>query len=68
MLPIYAFCWPLGAIIGPILGGTLSNPAEKFPLLDVPLLRQYPYAMPCLVSAAISAFGTTLVYFLMEEV
>ncbi|KAF9648058.1 MFS general substrate transporter [Thelephora ganbajun] len=67
ILPIYALCWPLGVIIGPMLGGTFSNPADKFPLLDVPLLRQYPYAMPCLASAAFSAFGATLAYFLMEE-
>ena len=68
ILPLYALCWPLGAIIGPMLGGTFSNAADKFPLLDVPLLRQYPYAMPCLVSAGFSIFGATLAYFLMEEV
>ena len=68
MLPIYALCWPLGAIIGPILGGTFSNPADKFPLLDVPFLRQYPYALPCLVASTLSFLGVTLAYFLMEEV
>ena len=51
-----------------MLGGTFSNPADKFPFLDVPLLRQYPYAMPCMISAVISALGATLAYFLMEEV
>jgi len=51
-----------------MLGGTFSNPADKFPLLDIPLLRRYPYLMPCLVAAAFSAFGSTLAYFLMEEV
>ena len=68
MLPIYALCWPLGSIIGPILGGTFSNPADKFPLLDIPFLRRYPYAMPCLVASGFSVFGVTLAYFLMEEV
>jgi len=67
MLPIYAMCWPLGVIIGPVLGGTFSNPADKFPLLDVPFLRQYPYAMPCVISTVISVLGATLTYFLMEE-
>ena len=67
-MPIYALCWPLGTVIGPMLGGTFSNPADKFPLLDIPLLRQYPYLMPCLVSAAFSAVGATLAYFLLEEV
>ena len=68
ILPIYALCWPLGVVIGPMLGGAFSNPADKFPLLDVPFLRRYPYAMPCIVSAVISVFGATLAYFLMEEV
>lgn len=68
MLPIYALCWPFGSIIGPMLGGAFSNAADKFPLLDVPLLRQYPYAMPCLISAVVSAVGATLAYFLLEEV
>ena len=68
MLPIYGLCWPLGTVIGPVLGGTFSNAANKYPLLDIPLLRQYPYAMPCLVASAFSLFGVTLAYFLMEEV
>ena len=68
MLPIYGICWPLGTIIGPILGGTFSNPADKFPLLDIPLLRQFPYAMPSLIAAAVSIFGAVLAYFLLEEV
>lgn len=68
MLPIYALSWPLGTVIGPMLGGTFSNPADKFPLLDVPFLRQYPYALPCLMAATLSAFGATLAYFLIDEV
>lgn len=67
MLPIYGLSWPLGTIIGPMLGGTFSNPADKFPFLDIPLLRQYPYAMPCLVTTAFSVFGIALAYLFMEE-
>ena len=51
-----------------MLGGMFSRPADKFPFLDIPLLRHYPYAMPCMISAVISALGATLAYFLMEEV
>ena len=68
MLPIYGVCWPFGTIVGPMLGGTFSNAADKFPFLDIALLRQYPYAMPCLISAAVSVVGAALVYFLLEEV
>ncbi|KAF9791178.1 MFS general substrate transporter [Thelephora terrestris] len=67
IMPIWGFFWPLGTIVGPILGGTLSNAAEKFPILDVPLLRKFPYAMPGLVASACSLLGVTLAYFLLEE-
>ena len=67
-MPLYVLSWTIGTIIGPMLGGTFSNPADKFSLLDIPLLRQYPYAMPCMISAGLSMFGATLAYFLLEEV
>ena len=51
-----------------MLGGTFSNPADKFSFLDVPLLRRYPYAMPGIVAATFTFFGVALAYFLMEEV
>jgi hypothetical protein len=31
-------------------------------------LRQYPYALPCIVASTFSLLGVTLAYFLMEEV
>ena len=68
MLPIYAIGLPLGTIVGPLIGGTFSNAADRFRFLDVPLLRQYPYAAPCLISALVSAVGAALTYFLLEEV
>lgn len=68
MLPIYAIGLPLGTIVGPMIGGTFSNAADKFRIFDVPLLRQYPYAAPCLISAMVYAVGAALTYFLLEEV
>jgi len=30
-LPIFALAWPVGSVIGPLIGGTFSNPANTFP-------------------------------------
>lgn len=51
-----------------MLGGTFSNPADRYPLLDIPFLRRYPYIMPCMAASMLSLLGVALAYFLMEEV
>lgn len=48
--PIYGLVWPIGAIIGPLLGGTFSHPADNFPrLFDAALFRSVssPGTQPC---------------------
>ncbi|PCH38263.1 MFS general substrate transporter [Wolfiporia cocos MD-104 SS10] len=66
--PIYGLFWPLGAIIGPLLGGTFSNPAERFPnVFDYAFLKAYPYFLPCFVAGCVSLCGAALVYFCLEE-
>ncbi|KAF9483848.1 major facilitator superfamily multidrug-resistance, DHA1 sub-family [Pholiota conissans] len=51
----FGFWWPLGAIIGPLIGGLLSNPARRYPsYFDYNFFRHYPYFLPCLL---ISSFG-----------
>lgn len=53
----------------PLLGGTFSDPATKYPsFFDYALFRSYPYLFPCLVAAIISCAGATFGYFFMEEV
>ncbi|KAI0928814.1 hypothetical protein AcW2_004698 [Taiwanofungus camphoratus] len=66
--PIYGLFWPLGAIIGPLLGGTLSDPATKYPkYFNYDFLKAYPYFLPCFVAGVISLMGATLVYCFLEE-
>ncbi|KIP09075.1 hypothetical protein PHLGIDRAFT_103288 [Phlebiopsis gigantea 11061_1 CR5-6] len=66
--PLYGLCWPLGAIIGPLIGGTFSNPAEAYPsLFDTQLWRQYPYLLPSAIAAALAACGAVFGYFAFEE-
>ncbi|EKM55532.1 uncharacterized protein PHACADRAFT_256226 [Phanerochaete carnosa HHB-10118-sp] len=66
--PIYGLCWPLGAIIGPLLGGTFSNPATKWPgLFDTELFRNFPYLLPSLLAASIAFCGAVFGFFALEE-
>jgi MFS family permease len=47
----------LGRILGPTLGGVLSEPAKKWPARTPPLLVTFPYLLPCMV-CALMALGT----------
>ena len=60
------FCWGMGGIIGPILGGLLEHPAQKYPWLfgSSEFLHRYPYALPCIVAASFTAIGALLSLFL----
>ncbi|XP_019161344.1 PREDICTED: protein ZINC INDUCED FACILITATOR-LIKE 1-like [Ipomoea nil] len=43
--------WGIGLVIGPSLGGFLSQPAEKYPSVFSPdsLFGRFPYLLPCLI-------------------
>ncbi|KAM3435322.1 hypothetical protein MY4824_004903 [Beauveria thailandica] len=59
----------VGVIIGPILGGLLSDPAGSYPSLlgRVRFLRAYPYALPNIVSAVFLAAAALAVWLGIEE-
>jgi len=68
--PIFSLAWPVGSIIGPLIGGTFSNPASTFPnasLFHHDLFRTYPYFLPGCITSAVSLIGVILGYFLLEE-
>jgi MFS family permease len=54
----------LGFILGPALGGVLSNFSG---ILGVPLFQQNPYALPCLASAALAALNLVAAAFFLPE-
>ncbi|UZJ56526.1 hypothetical protein CBS101457_005846 [Exobasidium rhododendri] len=60
------FAWGMGGIVGPLLGGVLCNPVEKFPWLfgDSVRFKEYPYLLPCLVVASFTAIGAFLSLFI----
>ncbi|KAG8780303.1 hypothetical protein FRC12_023220 [Ceratobasidium sp. 428] len=60
--------WSTGSTIGPFLGGTFSHPARLRPgLFDTPFWNEYPYFLPCLMTAIFTAFILVFSAFSLEE-
>ncbi|KAK9421432.1 putative Major facilitator superfamily domain-containing protein [Seiridium unicorne] len=59
----------IGIIIGPVLGGILSDPAGSYPDLfgTVSFFQNFPYALPNLVSAVFLFCALTGVWLFLEE-
>ncbi|CAG8726523.1 305_t:CDS:2, partial [Funneliformis mosseae] len=66
---VFGFCWGLGVIFGPMIGGYLSNPVDKYPNIfgNCAFLKEYPYFLPCLVAASVSFTGLIIGYFMLPE-
>ncbi|KAI6010769.1 major facilitator superfamily domain-containing protein [Pisolithus orientalis] len=62
--------WFVGTTIGPLIGGLLEHPAEKYPTVfgGATFFKTYPYFLPCLMSAAFAVLCWFIAYFLLEEV
>ncbi len=60
--------WGCGLVFGPVVGGFLSRPAEKYELFrDIVLFQTNPYLLPCIVGSIMAFLATTLAYFFLEE-
>ncbi|XP_060973405.1 protein ZINC INDUCED FACILITATOR 1-like isoform X2 [Cannabis sativa] len=57
---ITSTAWGIGLVIGPTLGGFLSQPAEKFPniFFKESLFGRFPYLLPCLIISIFSLVVT----------
>lgn len=64
-----SFVWGMGTILAPALGGFLASPAEQYPgsSLDIPLLRDYPYLLPALISSVWAWMALILGMFCLPE-
>jgi len=62
-------CYAIGSIIGPILGGYLSLPAQQYPNLfgKSALFIEYPYFLPCLAGGLLNFVAVIVGIFFMEE-
>ncbi|KAF8305059.1 MFS general substrate transporter [Clavulina sp. PMI_390] len=52
---LFPTTWIVGATMGPLVGGALEHPAERFPAIFGPekarLWTTYPYLLPCLLAS-----------------
>ncbi|KAG2115131.1 major facilitator superfamily domain-containing protein [Suillus discolor] len=66
--PIYGLAWPIGSIIGPLMGGAFSHPALKYPeILGYQFLKDYPYFLPCFIASTFAIIGVSLGFIFLEE-
>ncbi|PIL35917.1 MFS general substrate transporter [Ganoderma sinense ZZ0214-1] len=66
--PLYDVISALGYVIGPLIGGTFAEPAKHWPdVFSSSFWSQYPYALPCLISAILSLAAAFLAAFVLEE-
>ncbi|EMD34106.1 hypothetical protein CERSUDRAFT_86859 [Gelatoporia subvermispora B] len=65
-LPI---AWSTGSTLGPMIGGSLSHPAERFPSLfgNSEFLEKYPYFLPCAIPATFSAIAFFVTWIFLKE-
>ncbi|KAI5923148.1 major facilitator superfamily transporter [Camillea tinctor] len=66
---ILPMTYNIGVVIGPILGGILSDPAGSYPSLfgQVEFFRKYPWALANLVSAFYLVISSILCWLMLEE-
>ncbi|KAI9452894.1 MFS general substrate transporter [Lactarius psammicola] len=60
--------WALGCSIGPFIGGVLSRPQDHWPnVFSHPFWGEYPYFLPCLVTAAYALLSFSLTAIFLKE-
>ncbi|KAF2471162.1 MFS general substrate transporter [Lindgomyces ingoldianus] len=65
----FAFAGNLGIFSGPLIGGALESPAEKFSSTfgKIQFFHDYPYAFPGFISASVGASATILSALFVKE-
>ncbi|KAF8207043.1 major facilitator superfamily transporter [Mycena galopus ATCC 62051] len=60
--------WATGASLGPFIGGTLSNPQDRFPaIFPGRFWADFPYLLPCIVTGGFVFISFILVLLLFKE-
>ncbi|KAF5310961.1 hypothetical protein D9619_007779 [Psilocybe cf. subviscida] len=59
----------IGGTLGPIIGGSLSRPVERYPKLfgNNAFLKEYPYFLPCAVPATFSLLAWLVTFLFLKE-
>ncbi|KAJ7746312.1 major facilitator superfamily domain-containing protein [Mycena metata] len=60
--------WAVGASVGPLIGGSLARPHDRFPeLFPGRFWQDFPYFLPCLVVGSVVLLSCFLVFALFKE-
>ncbi|KAH9481793.1 Major facilitator-type transporter psiT2 [Psilocybe cubensis] len=60
--------WALGATMGPLLGGTLTRPADHFPsVFTGQFWKEYPYFLPCVATSSFVLVTLFITIFFFKE-
>ncbi|KAJ7197173.1 major facilitator superfamily domain-containing protein [Mycena pura] len=66
--PLYSCTWPLGSVIGPLIGGQLSNLGTKYPdYFGFDFILSHPYFIPNFTCCLLVLLGLLLAYIFLEE-
>ncbi|KAJ9059615.1 hypothetical protein DSO57_1000574 [Entomophthora muscae] len=65
----FSMAFGLGFIVGPSMGGFLTDPAKNIPSVfgGISFFERFPYFLPCALTSFLCAVGMVLCYFFMEE-
>ncbi|KIJ65162.1 hypothetical protein HYDPIDRAFT_131492 [Hydnomerulius pinastri MD-312] len=66
---ILPFAWATGTTLGPLIGGSLARPADRFPEVfgNSTFLKKYPYFLPCSVPATVTALSWLITFLFLKE-
>ncbi|KAF8071615.1 member of major facilitator superfamily multidrug-resistance, DHA1 sub-family [Lyophyllum atratum] len=72
LVRVYAFsplAWSTGATLGPMIGGYLSRPSERFPDVfgQIEFLKSFPYFLPCIVPVLVTIVAWLVTFFFLKE-
>jgi len=60
--------WAFGATVGPLVGGTLSKPQQRFPrYFEGGFWKNYPYFLPSFVTSCFVLFVFTIAFLFLNE-
>lgn len=58
----------MGQIVGQPLGGLLSHPERTIPFFNTPFWNEYPFALPCFISAGFAVCALIIGALNIDEV
>ncbi|KAH7885802.1 major facilitator superfamily domain-containing protein [Phlebopus sp. FC_14] len=66
---ILPFAWGAGSTLGPLIGGSLARPVDRFPGVfgHSAFLKKYPYFLPCAIPATFTALSWLITLLFMKE-